>query len=332
MSQALTPRVSVVVPCFRSGPWLAELTRRIGAALVSAEHSYEIILVHDASGEATWTAIQKVCQSDSRVRGVDLLFNAGQHRATLCGLREARGEIVVTIDDDLEQPPEALPALIGRLERDPNCDCVIASFQIKGRGLLRRAGSALMARLFELLYHKPRHIQSTTFRALRRTLVDALLEHATVNPNVNPLIFRTTARLASLAVNHEPRAGGRSGYGLLRLARLMADNVLNVSTLPLKCVSVLGILAAILSILLSAWYLVGYLRGTVKQPGFATQVLLTLFFGGMTLFSIGLLGEYILRIMEEVRRPPRYVIRDRAGQNEQALFAQPSEIAKEAEL
>jgi hypothetical protein len=133
-----------------------------------------------------------------------------------------------------------------------------------------------------------------------------------VNPNINPLIFQTTQRLQSVDVRHENRKQGTSGYGLIKLFRLMTDNVLSVSTLPLKIVTSIGVLASIGSVLLALYYLIRFWLGDgIKEnTGFMTQVLLINFFGGMTLLSVGLLGEYIIRIMEEVRGRPRFLVKE----------------------
>ncbi len=305
------PAVSVVVPCYCSGSWLAEFVERTCAAL--AGESFEIILVNDGSNDGTWEVISRIAGQRPEVRGIDLLFNTGQHRATMCGLQAARGDIVATIDDDLQQPPESLPAMITRLREPPQMDCVIGAYESKRHGLFRNLGTAVMGKLFQWLYGKPPKLQMTSFRVMTRALVDAVSLYATVNPNLNPLIFQTTSRIVNAPVPHHPRHAGRSGYGFLQLLRLMLDNVLSVSTFPLKVVSFLGFSAAVGSGLLGSYYLMRALGGQFQVEGFATQVLLIIFFGGLTLFSVGLLGEYVIRIMEEVRGRPRYIVRELVG-------------------
>ncbi len=306
------PYLSIVVPCYRSGGWLEELTSRVSFAMEDRGWTYELILVNDSSPDTTWETIQQIADADSRVRGVNLAFNTGQFRTTFCGLQMAEGQIVVTMDDDLQQLPEEIPALVEALEADPNLDAVLARYSGKKHGWLRNLGSAVMNCLFRLSYGKPKEIRSTTFRAMRPQLVDSICQYATVNPNINPLIFQTTQKLQSVDVQHEDRPRGRSGYGLIKLFRLMADNVLSVSTLPLKIVTSIGVLAALGSVVLALYYLIRYWAGdgieTVK--GFVTQVLLINFFGGLTLLSVGLLGEYVIRIMEEVRGKPRFLVKE----------------------
>lgn len=303
---------SVVIPCYRSGAWLGELVERIAAAMAAVNEPFEVILVNDASPDDTWTAIEELTERFSFVRGFDLLFNAGQFRATMCGLEQARGEQVVIMDDDLQHPPEAIPTLIAELRSRPDLDCVMARFDAPQHGLLRRIGSRFAAFLFTYLYGKPRAISPSSFRILRSAVVRAMCQHQTVNPVIGPLIYRSTRRIGNVSVQHLPRQRGRSGYSLPKLIRIVLNSYFSASTVPLRGVSLLGLLSALASVVLGISYLTRYWLNKITLPGFATQVLLTLFFGGLTLFAVGLVGEYMIRIMDEVRRAPRYFIRARA--------------------
>lgn len=302
--------VSIVVPCYRSEQCLAELVERTMATLDATGFSYEILLVNDASPDNTWATISELCEKHTCVRGIDLLFNTGQYRATFCGLVRSHGNIVVTIDDDLQHPPESIQDVLTFMNDNSDTDCLIGAYEGKKHGLMRNLGTAIMERLFQWLYKKPPGLRVTSYRAMRRTLVDAISSYGTANPNINPLIFHCTHRIQNLGVPHHPRTHGRSGYGFFRLVRLMMDNVLSVSTLPLKCVSAIGFVSALSSLILGIVYLLKAIFGQFNVPGFATTVLLVIFFGGLILFSIGLLGEYMIRIMEEVRGRPRYYIRN----------------------
>ncbi|MGY8732248.1 MAG: glycosyltransferase [Pirellulales bacterium] len=321
-----TPLVSIVVPCFQSSQWLAQLTSEVKQAMTEAGFSYELILVNDCSPDDTWHTIQDIAANDDNVRGIDLVFNTGQYRSTLCGLLQTQGEIIVTTDDDLQQPPRELPKLIQMLLDNDATDCVIAAFGNKKHNLLRNLGTGIMDLLFRVIYKKPRGIRSTSMRAMRRPLVTAISEYSTINPNINALIFQTTNRIKSVSVEHQERVAGKSGYGILRLLTLLIDNVVSVSTLPLKCISMVGFLAAFASFILGVFYVLQYFftENIAADTGFMTQVLLIIFFGGTTLFAIGLLGEYIIRILEEVRGRPRFVIRQATNvesQNDSAAEA-----------
>ena len=307
---------SIVIPCYASAAWLPELVQRIERALGSVPGSFEVLLVNDASPDNTWEVIESLAAESDFVRGLDMMFNTGQFRASLCGLEHAVGEQVILMDDDLQHPPEAIPDLIVALAGRPDWDCIMARFPARRHGPLRRFGSHLTARLFAYLYGRPAGIAPSSFRILRRPLVETICRYGTANPLIGPLIFRSTRRLGNIDVEHQPRAHGRSGYSLFRLARIVWRGFITSSTLPLRLVSILGFLSAAASLVLGSFFFVRYWMGLISQPGFMTTVVLITFFGGMTLLSVGLVGEYLIHIMEEVRRPIRYAVRNRTSRDQ----------------
>lgn len=310
MSSKDVIQLSVVVPCYRSGNRLRELVERTRSTLSSLSISYEILLIHDASGNETWSAIKEVSALYDEVRGIDLLYNVGQFKATLCGMEHAQGEMIATMDDDLQHPPEELPKLVNALRSSPDMDCVIGAYKGKKHSWLRNAGSSLMAFMNQHLYKTPRGLKRSSFRIMRRTVSEAICSHTTSKPIIGPLILQATNRIANVYVEHHGRQEGRSGYNLLRLLRISLDNLFSVSTFPLKVVSVVGMCSAAGSCMLAIYYLLRYFVGAIGAPGFVTIVLLITFFGGMTLLSIGILGEYVIRVIREVSHPPRYTIRE----------------------
>lgn len=301
--------VSIVIPCYRSGRSLPELIPQLVENLNTIERDYEIILVNDASPDNTWEVIEAISKEYSQVLGIDLLSNRGQFRATMCGMDYAVGEIVVTMDDDLQHPPSAVLQLIAELEEWPQVDCVFGAYRVKKHGRARNLGTAVKEHMFRILYGKPQEIQATSFRAMRRELATALSMQATRNPHLNALIFRSTRNLANVTVEHHERLTDRSGYSFLQLLSILIENVFRGSTVPLRMVSFSGFFSAASSCILASYYLLRYAMGAVTVPGFETEVLLIIFFGGMTLLAIGLIGEYILRILDEVSGAPRYVVR-----------------------
>jgi dolichol-phosphate mannosyltransferase/undecaprenyl-phosphate 4-deoxy-4-formamido-L-arabinose transferase len=306
---------SIVIPCYRSGPWIDVLVDRIDTAMQPLGQTYEVILVNDASPDDTWPAIEQASRRHPTVRGIDLLFNVGQYQATICGFESARGRSIITMDDDLQHPPEQLPVLIRALEQRPDIDCIFASFRKKRHSLLRNIGSGIQRRLNEILYGQPRGIKMSGFRIMRRCVAEAVCAHRTVRPVVGPLILRSSRRLANVETEHYARPWGRSGYSFARLIRVSFDVVISASTFPLQAVSMLGFASAFGSFGLGAFYLARYLITGYGVAGFATQVLLITFYGGMMLLSIGLLGEYLIRILAEVTRPPRYVVRNQTDRD-----------------
>ncbi len=301
-----------MVPCYRSGPWLEKLVERVAATMQPLGRSYELILVNDASpDDVTWPAIRKLAATHPEVIGIDLMGNVGQFRALLCGMEEAAGDLLVTMDDDLQNPPEEIPKLITAIEADDELQAVIGSYRQKRHSWFRNLGTRMVARVYRSTYGKPDGLQTTSFRALRRSLVDAILAHRTVKPVIGALILQSTSRIANVDVDHHPRSEGGSGWRLGRLMGATIDNVVNASTAPLRFVSLAGIVIALFSFALALFYLLqGFFNPTVVA-GFPTTVVLIIFFGGSILAAIGLLGEYVIRIVTEVTGAPRYVVRER---------------------
>ncbi len=234
-------KYSIVIPVYNSGAWLPELVERVGRVMDRIGQPFELILINDASPDVvTWPAIEKVAARHPWVRGVDLFFNTGQFRATLCGLSEARGEFVVTMDDDLQHPPEEIPKLIEAIEKEPRTDCVFGRYEQKKHSGFRNVGTRLMSSLLWLLYEKPTGLEITSFRVMSRKLVDGILSCRTAHPQLGPMILRLTKNASNVKVCHEQRSFGRSGYQIGKLLAETLRSVINASTFSLRLVSLLG--------------------------------------------------------------------------------------------
>lgn len=211
--------LSVVIPCFGSGPWIHELAERLDAVLDAVGGPCEVVLVHDGSGAETWELISGLAERYERFRGIDLAERVGQHRAILCGFQEASGSLLVTMDDDLEHRPEDIPRLLAAFDTHPGVQCVIAAFPEERRSALRRAASVVMDRLYHWRYGGPPGLQMTPFRVLTRTLAQQLLERAGPDPYLPRLLLETTSAIVNVPVEHAvSRAASR--YGTVDLVKL----------------------------------------------------------------------------------------------------------------
>lgn len=301
--------VSVVIPCYRSAGTLPTLVAGLRAALAD-EPSYEIILVNDASPDDTWPVIEDL--SDGDVVGIDLLVNHGQQAATLCGLAHARGDIVVTMDDDLQQPPSEVAILLDALRSRPDLDAVIGTWP-RDEGLLRNLGSLFNGYVDRLANGTERGLHHTAFRAMHRPVVDAIVEHGTRTPVLWALLGRSAGRLANVEVRHDQRTVGESGFRFRDGIRLVLMTLFLGTTLPLRALSLFGACVAFLSLAASVYFLVRWGAGVDTPPGWVSSFLSTTFFGGAALLGIGLVGEYLGLVMREVRQPPRWSIRQLTG-------------------
>lgn len=302
--------VSIVVPTYRAGGSLEYLVPRIIEAIELTGGTHEIIVVDDRSPDDTWSRVGKLAANHPQVRGFRLQRNIGQMAATVCGLAQSRGHIVVTMDDDLQHPPEELPKLIGALKDHPDWDVVIGSWDRGRDGGFRALGSRVFAWLQDLAVPEGSGLRHTGFRAMRRSVVDALLEHGTRNPVMLSLPFEVASSIHNVPVVHAAREIGESNFNFRKSVKLTIDNFIQSSTLPLRFVTWFGLVTAFVSAVVGSVYLIRVFIGADTPPGWASTFLPIVFFGGAILMSVGLLGRYIEVVMSEVRRPPRWVIRE----------------------
>lgn len=311
----MTVDLSVVVPTYRGALSLPELLTRLAEALGPRALRYEVVVVNDASPDETWPVLEKLRVQHPELVAIDLLANHGQARATLCGLAHARGALVATMDDDLQHPPEQLPVLIDALEQHLDWDAVVGSWT-RDEGVLRDLGSRVNEAVDRFAHGTPRGFRHSAFRVLRRPVVDALVAHETRTPVLWSLLGQTAARVRNVEVAHRPRPYGRSGFRFRDGMRTVMTSFFHASTLPLRALSAFGIVCSLLSFLLGLVFAGRWLLGVQTPPGWASSFMAVVFFGGATLFGVGLIGEYVSLVMQEVRRPPRYAIRAIADERE----------------
>lgn len=301
--------VSIVVPVYRSAQSLEELYERIEKTFRQLGEEFELILVEDAGGDDSWEVMKALRKRDPRVRIVRLMRNYGQHNALMCGFSFVKGKYAVTIDDDLQNPPEEIPKLIQAMETSSK-DVIFGLPRNRAHPAIRNLGSFLFFRLVALIFGQNRNFRLSNFRIIKKQVIDQLVRSKTPNPGVGLLILGVTNRIDTVVVKHHRRKHGNTNYTRIKLIRQFLNGILYHSYLPLKVVSHLGIGCLVFSALLSVYYFVQYFFGSIKVTGWMTLVLLVLFFSGTIMFSLGIIGEYLLRILQEVRQTPQYVIRD----------------------
>lgn len=308
-------KYSVVIPVYNSGAWLEELVSRLGTVLsVLAPGDFEVVLVDDASPDpATWPAVVAQAARHPWVRGFQMLYNVGQFRAILCGMEQSQGDFVITMDDDLQHPPEEIPRLVEAILAQPSVECVIGRYEAKQHAPWRNLGSATWRWVQRWLYGMPPGLHPTSFRILKRSLVQKILLFRAAAPQICPLIFRLATGVVNVAVRHEPRHRGVSGYGLFSLARITCKGIINASLLPLRLISAFGLVSAVLAFLMGTFYFVRWCMGEIAVAGYASLILAISFFSGMILLGIGILGEYVGRIVLEITGMPRYAIGQKTG-------------------
>jgi polyisoprenyl-phosphate glycosyltransferase len=304
--QEKTVEYSVVIPVYRSAETLPELIRRLEKVFQTINESYEIIMVDDASPDRAWQVMKDLYAKSRHLKIIRLQKNRGQHVSILCGMRFARGDYVITIDDDLQNPPEEIPKLIAAIKEDDTLDGVIGIPVEKKHSLYRRIGTDALNMVTTQIFKKDKNLKMASFRILRNRIVTNLVELNIAEPAIGTMLLLLTKRLKNIEVRHDQRANGGSSYSFAKLVNLSINNILNYSALPLQIVSRLGIFFAFSSLMLTIYYLIR--SQYVQVSGWSSIVVLITFFSGLILFSLGIIGEYLIRILKAVNAYPLYII------------------------
>jgi len=286
---------------------LFELVARIDTAFGKSQRELpQIVAVDDCGPGNGWTQICQLAKIRLGVTGIQLMRNFGQHNALMCGFQHAEGDVIVTIDDDLQHEPESILRLLDHLE-STSADLVYGVYDEKKHASGRNLGSWLVNRFYRLVFRMP--VTVTSFRAIRRELVAAVLRYDLNFTYIDGLLAWNTQRIEMVMVPHHVRADGKSGYTLAKLVTLAMNVFTNFSLLPLQLVSFLGFAVAFLGLALGAWYLIAALFAKIQVPGYASIIVAVLILGGLQLLSLGIIGESLGRLHLNVNRKPQYTVR-----------------------
>lgn len=308
--------ISVVIAVYNAAASLRPLLDRLGGALNRAGAPFEVVLVNDGSRDDSWSVIETEAAVRPWVRGIDLSRNFGQHNALLCGIRAARHEIIVTMDDDLQNPPEAVPTLVAAL--GPGVDVVYGSPAEEQHGLWRDIASQTTKLVLGGVLGASTARQVCGFRAFRTELRDAFQDYSGPSVNVDVLLTWATTRFTAIRIEHAPRQFGSSNYTFGKLAAHALNMLTGFSTLPLQIASVLGFALTAFGVFLLGLVIVRYLVQGVVIPGFTFLASVIVIFSGAQLFTLGVIGEYLARMHFRIMRQPSYAVRRAVGAGEQA--------------
>jgi undecaprenyl-phosphate 4-deoxy-4-formamido-L-arabinose transferase len=269
----------------------------------------EILLVNDGSRDRSWQVVQRLAAAHPEVRGISLARNHGQHNALLCGIREARGDVIVTMDDDLQNRPEDVPALIARLNEE--CDVVYGFPRAQHWGVMRNLASRVTKLVLEGAMGARTASMVSGFRAMRSDVREAFAGYQSILVNIDVLLTWGASRFDVVLVEHERRRVGRSNYTFRRLVRHTFNMITGFSTLPLKLATAVGFGFTMFGIGV-LFYVVGrYLVQGGAVPGFAFLASIVAIFSGAQLFALGIFGEYLARVFHRSTGQPSYTVRAR---------------------
>lgn len=301
--------LSIVVPVYRSEAILPALVAQVetAAGSLNFEDSFELILVNDGSPDASWQRIVELADAYDFVRGVCLMKNFGQHNAIMAGLRASRGQIVVLMDDDLQHAPSDIARLVEALGR--GADVCYTHYVDRQHAAWKRWGSWFNNVVATYLLKKPPGVYLSSFKAMRRGVVDEIVNYDGPFAYVDGLILDVTRSIVSVDIDHRQRLVGEGNYGLRRSVSLWLRMATSFSILPLRIASIFGFVLSAISLFLAAAAVLEKLLRPETPPGWASIMAAVLFVGGCQLLCLGVLGEYLGRAYLKLNRKPQYAIR-----------------------
>lgn len=301
--------VSVVVPVYNSEDSLELLVERMQPVLEKHTASFELILVDDGSRDDSWRTAGELRRRHDWIRAIKLLRNYGQHSALLCGIRAARHEVIVTIDDDLQHPPEEIPALLAGIEE--GFDVVYGVPKAEPHGLWRGFASQTTKLALKTAMGVEVAKNVSAFRAFRTRIRDAFADYHSALVSIDVLLTWGASRFDARRVRHDPRRHGSSNYTFRMLVTHAFNMITGFTTAPLQLASILGLLSASFGGVLLLYVLIRFVLQGVAVPGFAFLASAIALFAGVQLFALGMIGEYLARIhMRTLNKPPYSIDED----------------------
>ncbi|ANQ50221.1 glycosyltransferase family 2 protein [Flammeovirga sp. MY04] len=300
-------KYSIVIPVYKSTSSLEKIYSEIKNTFSLLENkSFELILVNDSPFHIPTKKFLKKISDYNNVKVIELMKNFGQQAATLCGVHHASGDYIITMDDDFQHHPKDILELM----KKENHDVVIAKFKKKKHSVFKRFASNVKGYFDHIILGKPQNIQLSPYRLIKKEVLDHAQKIKTPYPFIPALIFQVTNDIVNIEIDHYNRFEGDSNYNLRKMVTLFSNLLINNSSILLRYVGYFGGLSFVLSIILSILLIVKKIFFGQITPGWTSTSLLILFFGGANLITIGIIGEYLIRLINTTENRPYYYIRE----------------------
>lgn len=306
--------ISYVIPCYYSERTLGAVVAEIDTAMTRQPYDYEIIMVNDGCTDGTWPLIQSLCAERTNRHGINFARNFGQHAALMAGIRKTQGDYVICLDDDGQTPAADAPRLIAAIEA--GADVAYASYAHKQHSGFRNFGSWMNEVMCEVMLGKPKGLYVSSYFAMRRFVADEVVRYENSYPYLLGLVLRCTRNIVNVPVDHRAREVGTSGYTFSKLLALWMNGFTAFSIKPLRIATAIGALSAGLGFLYGIYTIIKKIINPNVPMGFSAMMTAIIFFGGMILLVLGLMGEYVGRTYISVNKAPQYLIRETTDKDE----------------
>lgn len=291
-------KYSVVIPVYKSADIIDKTIERTVNFFEGQGWNYEIVLINDASPDNSWDKLFEHAAQNPNIVAINLLKNYGQHTAIFCGFHYVSGDYIITMDDDLQNPPEEITHLVHKVLE--GYDIVYGKFEQKQHAGYRRLGSKLIAEVNQRVFNQPSDLVVTNYRILEKSVIERIINYRTAYPYITGLSLMFSNKRANVVVKHLPREIGKSGYNWYKLLALVMRIIFNYSSYPLRVVSGIGFGVALIAFMIGIYYFVRAFFVGTNVPGWATLVILLSFFNGINIVIISMLSEYVIRLVQQL--------------------------------
>lgn len=302
-------KLSIVIPCYGSEHTIEGVVDEVENTVSEKEIEHEVILVNDCSPDHVWDKIVSLSQKYESVRGVSFAKNFGQHSALMAGYRETTGDIVISMDDDGQTPADELFKLVDQIEA--GYDVVYATYDNKQHNVFRNLGSRLNDKMCNMLLGKPKGLMVTSYFAAKRFIIDEICRYNNSYTYVIGLVLRSTKNIGTVSVTHRKREEGSSGYTFGRLINLWMNGFTAFSVKPLRFATMAGIIIAGIGFLGVIYVIINKMFNPLVPLGWSSTMAALCIIGGLILFTLGMIGEYLGRVYISINDAPQYVIREK---------------------
>lgn len=299
-------KLSIVIPVYKSQLFVKKTVLEIIPHLSKITSDFELILVNDGSPDDSWKVIAELAESINGVKAINLVKNYGQHTAVMCGIEKATGDYIVTMDDDLQNPPSEIYKLVAKIEE--GYDLVFAEFEQKKHASYRKFGTKVIDWLNKKIFHKPENIVLTNFRIFTRALAQRIIKYRVNEPYIPGLLLMHASKIGNTLTKHAKRDDGESNYSLGKILLLVSRLLFNYSSYPLKALSIIGAFISLISFAWGLFMIINQLFYGSEVQGWTTLVALLSFLNGFVILLLGVLGEYVIRISKTLSHDSSYHI------------------------
>ncbi len=303
--------VSVVIPCYNSEHSIAEVVELTMAEFAKMpEFECEFVLVNDNSSDGTFGEIRRLGSLYKNVYGVSLMRNFGQHNGLMCAMNYTNGDYVLGMDDDMQTHPSQIPTILNKMGE--GFDLVYGVYRQSTNGSIKNFTSWLNKKTSRILLGRPKNIQSSNFWCITRQVRDEVIKYKNYSPYVDGIFYRVTHNIGNVTIEHHEREYGQSGYTLKKLIKQWMA-YFNFSVIPLRIASVIGVISALIGFVMAIVTVIRKLMDPTMMMGWASTISLMVFFFGLVLMVLGIIGEYVGDLVLAVNGTPQYIVRDKVN-------------------